>query len=35
MTLAIKLIREVINANPCVNFKVRTSIHLAVRVLTN
>ena len=35
MTLAIKLVREVINANPCTNFQIRMSIRLAVRALTN
>ncbi len=35
MTLAIKLVREVNNANPCTNFQIRMSIRLAVRALTN
>ena len=39
LTLAIKLVREVINANPCTpactNFQICMSIRLAVRVLTD
>ena len=35
MTLAIELVREVINANLCINFQIRLSIRLAVRVLTD
>ncbi len=35
MTLAIKLVREVTSANPCINFRIHMSIRLALIMLTN
>ncbi len=35
MTLAIKLVWEVIDANPCTNFQIRMSIRLAVNWQTH